>query len=213
MVSTQPRLGALLAVAAAHAAVLIVLVTMHSAVTLRPELETSMILFALPADEATPREAPLGTLSEHVRVGPHERPREAAVHPLEKASEPIQSSAPVAIDWAKEAERAAARQIDADEAAARRAGALSAHDKAPSSLAPLPPAGPQFGWSHAATHRLESFPGGIILNLTDRCAIVFAVMLIPVCKVGDMEPRGDLFEHMDDAPQLGAPPADIPRTR
>jgi len=50
----------------------------------------------------------------------------------------------------------------------------------------------------------------IILNLSDRCAMVFAVMLIPVCKLGATEPRGDLLQHMDDAPRLGAPPTDVP---
>jgi hypothetical protein len=42
------------------------------------------------------------------------------------------------------------------------------------------------------------------------CAIVFAVMLIPVCKLGTLEPRGDLLQHMDDPPQLGASPLDLP---
>jgi hypothetical protein len=115
------------------------------------------------------------------------------------------------IDWAQEAQRAAARQIDADEAAARRAAAFSTRKKTPDRLAPLAPAKPQFGWSHANTHRIESLPGGgFILNLSDRCAIVFAVMLIPVCKLGTTEPRGDLLRHMDDPPQLGASPTDVP---
>jgi hypothetical protein len=115
------------------------------------------------------------------------------------------------IDWAKEAERAAARQIDADEAAARRAAAFSTHKRTPDSLAPLPPAQPQFGWSHANTHRIESFPGGgFILNLSDRCAIVFTIMVIPVCKIGTIEARGDLLQHMDDPPFLGAPSTEVP---
>jgi hypothetical protein len=210
MASTRLRIGAFVAVAAGHAALFIVLATMHLTVTPTTDLETSMILFTLPSKDATPQQAPLPTRPERARSMQHARPPEAAVHPRDQAPERTQSSAPVAIDWAKEAERAAARQIDEDEVAARRAAALSAHTKAPSSLAPLPPPPPQFGWSHAATHRLESFPGGMILNLTDRCAIVFSIMLIPVCKVGDMEPRGDLLEHMDDPPPLGAPPTDLP---
>src|ERR1700722_1423486 len=208
MASTRLRLGVLVAVAAGHAVLFIVLARMHLTVTPTVDLETSMILFALPASEVAP--PPLPTRTERAKVPQHATAPAAAVRPREQASESPQSSAPVAIDWAKEAERAAARQIDENEAAARRAGALSAHTKAPSSLAPLPPPLPQFGWSHAATHRLESFPGGMILNLTDRCAIVFSIMLIPVCKVGDIEPRGDLLEHMDDPPPLGAPPTDLP---
>jgi hypothetical protein len=210
MASTRLRLGVFAAVAAGHAALFIVLATMHLTVTPLAEEVTSMILFALPSNEVTPQPAPPPTNPQRPRTPQHARLPEAVVHPREEAPQDTESSAPVAIDWAKEAERAVARRIDADEAAARRAAALTAHDKAPSSLAPRPPPGPQFGWSHAATHRLESFPGGLILNLTDRCAIVFSIMLIPVCKVGDMEPRGDLFEHMGDPLPPGPPTFDAP---
>jgi hypothetical protein len=202
------RPGTFVAVAAAHAALFLVLakVRLTSAPTAEPE--TSMILFMLPSQEVTqpapPANAPAQSTTRRAPLPePQAKPREA---PAEEAH----SNAPVMIDWAKEAERAAARQVDAEEAAARRAAAFS-HKKVPASLAPAAPGAPQFGWSHAATHRFESLPdGGFILNLSDRCAIVFAIMLIPVCKVGVMEPRGDLLQHMDDPPQLGAPPPDEP---
>jgi hypothetical protein len=208
MANARLRLGVFAAVAAGHAALFMVLATMHLTATPTAELETSMILFALPANEAPPQPAPAHR--EISRATQPTRPPAASAQPREKAPERTESQAPVAIDWAQEAERAAARQVDEDEAAARKAAALFAHKKPPSSLVLPPPPPPQFGWSHAATHRLESFPGGVILNLTDRCAIVFSIMLIPVCKMGVMEPRGDLFEHMNDPAQLGALPTDAP---
>lgn len=210
MASTRLRLGVFAAVAAGHAALFIVLATMHLTVTPLTEEVASMILFALPSNEVTPQPVPPRANLDRPSTPQHARVPEALLRPREEAPTRTESSAPVAIDWAKEAERAAARRIDEDEAAARKAAALTAHEKTPRSLAPLPPAGPQFGWSHAATHRLESFSGGLILNLTDRCAIVFAIMLIPVWKVGDMEPRGDLFDHMNDPPPLGPPTSDAP---
>jgi hypothetical protein len=198
------RIGTFVAVAAAHAALFIVLAKLRLTFVPTAEPETSMILFMLPSKEIAQSAAPANA--------PHSAPRRARMpEPQAARPEDEHSSAPVMIDWAKEAERAAARQVDADEAAARRAAALFTHKKPPASLAPPPPAPPQFGWSYANTHRFEALPeGGFILNLSDRCAIVFSIMLIPVCKVGVIEPRGDLLQHMDDPPLLGAPPPDVP---
>jgi hypothetical protein len=202
------RIGAFVAVAAAHAALFMVLAKVRLTLVPTVEPETSMLLFMLPSKEIVPAPGP-------ANASPHRGARRARLpEPQAKPGEPppedAKSSAPVMIDWAKEAQLAATRKIDADEAAARRAATFSTHKKVPASLAPPPPAPPQFHWSYANTHRLESLPdGGFILNLSDRCAIVFAIMLIPVCKIGVIEPRGDLLLHMDDPPQFGAPP-DVP---
>jgi hypothetical protein len=65
---------------------------------------------------------------------------------------------------------------------------------------------PQFGWSHAATHRVEEIPtGGLLINLNDRCFIAWVIFPFPLCKVGKMPARGDLFQHMKDPPALGEP--------
>jgi len=119
------------------------------------------------------------------------------------------SSAPIAIDWAREAELAATRRLRADEEAARRATAFSAR-KGPS-LAVAKPLPPKFGWSHAQTQRVESVPGvGTLINLNDRCAILITFMLIPICKLGKIDARGDLFEHMDDPAPLGESLRELP---
>ena len=98
-----------------------------------------------------------------------------------------EATAPVAVDWAKEAERAAARSIEAGENGHRSA-----------SIASSPT--PQFGWDQAHIQRIEAIPdGGLVLNLNDRCAIVFKFpLLLGGCKIGELESRGDLFTHMRD---------------
>jgi len=129
------------------------------------------------------------------------------VKPLPKTPDATEqeNTAPIAIDWAKEAERAAAHRIEADEEAGRRASALSPRP-GPSVGAPEGRAAtPQFGWDHAHIHRVEPIPnGGLVVNLNDRCAIVVVFpFLLPGCKIGKIASRGDLFTHMNDPPTLG----------
>lgn len=97
------------------------------------------------------------------------------------------AAAPVAVDWAKEAERVAAHRIEADEGLRRSASIVS------------PPPAP-FRWDYAHIHRIEAIPdGGLILNLSDRCALVFKFpMFLGGCKIGEIESRSDLFAHMRD---------------
>ena len=119
------------------------------------------------------------------------------------------SSAPIAIDWAREAELAATRRLRAEEEAARKATAFSVR-KGPS-LAVAKPLTPKFGWSHAHTHRVESLPGvGTLINLNDRCAILITFMLIPMCKLGKIDARADLFQYMDDPVPLGESVHELP---
>jgi hypothetical protein len=60
-------------------------------------------------------------------------------------------------------------------------------------------AAPQFGWDYAPTHRVEALPeGGLLINLTDRCAVVLYVLLIPVCKIGHIAANGQLFDRLHD---------------
>jgi hypothetical protein len=91
-------------------------------------------------------------------------------------------SAPVAIDWAKEAERVAADP-------GLNVGA-----------APAPVARQQFAWDYARTHRVESLPdGGLLVNLSDRCSLIIRFpMLLGGCKIGKIEGRADLFAHMGE---------------
>jgi hypothetical protein len=101
------------------------------------------------------------------------------------------------IDWANELNRTA-REVAAG-ASAPQPREFGAPHVAPT--APAKP--PEFGWSHARTHRLETGPGGTAVNLGDHCVIAFTPLPFPVCKLGKKAANGDLFKHMRDPPQPG----------
>jgi hypothetical protein len=205
------RLIACIAVLAVHAALLMVVRSLRPRVGPAGQSEVTALLLMLPAAKVDPSAT---DKTDHRSAVPQRARRADTPAPLQEpapAADLESGHAPQAIDWAREARQAAEDEINAEERAARAAPGLSGHRKTPRSLAPAAPPQPQFAWSHASTHRLESVPGGgIILNLTDRCAIVFSYMLIPVCRLGPMEPRGDLLQHMHDPPQLGAAPGEVP---
>jgi hypothetical protein len=102
--------------------------------------------------------------------------------PETPAQSQLETKAPVAIDWAKEAER------------------VAADPRLIVGAAPAPAAREPFAWDYAHTHRLESLPdGGLLVNLSDRCSIVIKFpMLLGGCRIGKIESRGDLFAHMYD---------------
>jgi hypothetical protein len=98
-----------------------------------------------------------------------------------------------AVDWAHEA----------GEAARRRALEAEAQRDHRDEQRPAKPA-PEFGWDRSRVHRVEAIAGGgILVRINDRCAIVITLLAMPVCQIGKQPARGDLFEHMDDAPTPG----------
>jgi hypothetical protein len=116
-------------------------------------------------------------------------------------SELEETPAPASIDWYKEAELSASRQAESLENTRKRAAGFTALEanretrKAPASKS-------EFGWSHAQTHRIEPLPeGGTLVWINDRCFIVLNGGVLPLCSLGKIEVRGDLFEHMRDAPE------------
>jgi hypothetical protein len=125
--------------------------------------------------------------------------------PVPEAATSQSETAPEAIDWLLAAEQAAQRQIEEYEDTRRRGSAFGVpQTDLGRRLAPQHEPAPEFGWSHAATNRIEPLEdGGTMVWINDRCAIVFAVFIFPVCSLGKIEARGDLFEHMRDPPRLG----------
>ncbi len=120
-------------------------------------------------------------------------PDSTAITPSEVEAQP-----PPAIDWAAEAKLAASRQMDSLERSRNRGAGIETPGI---NLAPRPRPKPEFGWSHSQTHRIEPLPeGGTLIWINDRCALVISGGLLPICKLGKIEARGDLFEHMHDAP-------------
>jgi hypothetical protein len=113
---------------------------------------------------------------------------------------------PHPIDWLAEAERAARDEIASEADRKHRAEWLSRGTDAEShpsvqAFRPLFPKTPQFGWDHARTHRIEAIKGGpLLVWINDRCFLAFlGLAIIPVCKIGHMEPDGALFKHLHDA--------------
>ena len=107
------------------------------------------------------------------------------------------------VDWEKEADGAIDNSAEHASEAARRASALSRWRE---HVMPGPsPRAPEFRWDYAATHRIVVTPGrGMVFNINDRCFIVAtALMVLPVCRIGQIPAYGDLFAHMDDPKEPG----------
>jgi hypothetical protein len=99
------------------------------------------------------------------------------------------------IDWQQETRTAAARLAESLETERRLKGKFAPDPR----FARRTPQ-PEFGWDRSKTHRIESLPeGGTVIHLNDRCALVLSGFLFPICKLGKIPARGDLFEHMGDA--------------
>jgi hypothetical protein len=117
-------------------------------------------------------------------------------NPIPVAPNAPSSDSEARVDWNAEAARAA------EDAA--RGPAYTRSFGMPESSDAKPNPREEFGWSHAHTHRVEPLPdGGFVLNITDRCAIVFVLIPLPFCRIGTIPVRGDLFQHIHDPPQPG----------
>ena len=111
-------------------------------------------------------------------------------------------TSPPPVDWQREGQTAAARAAEGLATEGQRRGKY-----APDPRFARPAQRPQFGWDESKTHRIEALPGGgILLHLNDRCALALSAGFFPVCKLGKIAARGDLFEHMGDKPGDDDPP-------
>jgi hypothetical protein len=112
--------------------------------------------------------------------------------------EPITESPPQSarnwssIDWADEAHQAARTVIEKRKK--YRALGPRAASKLPRGLASKKK--PQFGWDQSSINRVDTSQGIPVLSISERCHLLLFVL--PTCVLGKMEPRGDLFEHMND---------------
>lgn len=195
------RLPALALVAGAHAVALLLLVTLTRTQLLRvsPGVSTLLVVMLPPFPSREPV-ASAGAPGSHVL---RQRPP-AGAEPAPPRLPPVQPPvSPGAIDWTGDAAAAAAQAARNDEEARRKASAFALRPNA--AFVPRTPP-PEFHWYHAGTHRLESLDGGgTVINLTDECRlIVVGPIPLPTCDLEKMPARGDLFEHMRDAPELGA---------
>jgi len=193
------RLSTLVLVVAVHCGVLLALAALTRARLIEEAPEAAPIEVVLIDARSTARAGtgPLPGAPPAASSGfPAQRPQANAPSP----SAPALSGA---IDWDNEARGAAARQADQDSGRNRRDMAgLSPQARAFQPSVPRP----EFHWDHASTHRVEPLPGGgTLINLNDSCVVVvFVIMPIAACRLGKIPARGDLFEHMRDAPEFGA---------
>lgn len=190
----------LLLVAALHAALLLIASRWQAHLELRTE--ESLVFLPLPAHVQAAAEVPSPPPSL-----PRKKP--ASSHDTQLINIPIPAEPPPAeqkpaiVDWNAEAALTAKQRAQAATAPQPRAldkhGAGMYFDGGPG-LDQGP--APEFGWDHARTHRFEAMEGGgSILWINDRCFIVMAGLIpFPMCGIGKIPVRGDLFDHMHDPP-------------
>jgi hypothetical protein len=102
------------------------------------------------------------------------------------------------IDWAKEAELATQNAIAdaAKENDYRNLSALSPEQLSWVRQNHLEPAAPGIAWKY---RRVEITEGGLpIIHINDQCVAIPFLMMMVFCKIGHIEPNGDLFKHMRD---------------
>ncbi|HET9388488.1 MAG TPA: hypothetical protein VFO44_02460 [Steroidobacteraceae bacterium] len=117
------------------------------------------------------------------------------------ANDPWNFPSPARVtDWLNEAHKereiASRSQVESEDAAERRAGALAARTRPPPDWITPEPQQPWVGWSERS-RGFEASRGALIYHLNDRCAIG-VVIVLPVfgCRIGTIEHRGDLFKDL-----------------
>jgi hypothetical protein len=194
------RLAVLLLVVSLHAALLLFASRLQTPVDLRSD--DSLVFLPLHSHVQALAETP--TPAEALREKPvPTRATQLIIIPKDLALLPPTQTPPAPIDWNAEAALTAKQRAQA--AAAPGPRVLDQHDAGldfDGGLGPDVYAKPEFGWYHPRTHRIEAMEGGgSILWLNDRCFIVMAGLIpFPMCGNGKIPPRGDLFDHMHDAP-------------
>jgi hypothetical protein len=149
----------------------------------------------IPAEPEVPR--PTATARAAARTN-----RPAAFAPPQPETEAISPPAAAAPDWPHELEIAANNQLQSAARQRSQPSPLAPHDFSKVKPGSTDDSRPEFGWSHSATHRVEELPsGGLLINLNDRCAIAWVIFPFPVCRIGKIPARGDLFDHLKDTPQ------------
>jgi hypothetical protein len=190
-----------LLVAAIHAALVLIAMRWVSRVHLRYEESLAFLVLPAPQQHQPLPAAPSTGPRKNVRASPDTQlirvPPPGAI-----ANEAPASIAPAPIDWNAEADLAIKQYAELAMAAPPRA--LDRHGAGADlngGLGPDHPRKPEFGWDHTHTHRVESIEsGGILIHINDHCVLVVFPLPFVGCGIGKIPVRGDLFEHLHDAP-------------
>jgi choline dehydrogenase-like flavoprotein len=189
----------LLFVAALHAALLLLALRWQARLEVR--IEESLVFLAFPAHMQSAEEALPPPSVPRKESPPPTHDTQLVIVPPPTEPPPAEQK-PAIIDWHAEAVITAKHQ--AQSAAAPQPRALDKQlggmyvDVGPG----FDPANtPEFGWDHARTHRVETIEGGgSMLWINDRCFVVlYGVIPFPMCGVGKIPVRGDLFDQMRDS--------------
>jgi hypothetical protein len=199
--SRRAKAIALLAVSAIHVAAVVIMLASSPPLPRFVELADAVILIRLPEPAARPE-----TTAREKEAGPPRHVKRERLLPKAPGvgAAPAQSTAPVGlpwVDWQQEREGAAKKKADA-----------TPWQSVVSKTKQKPPH--EFGWSQARTHRIErDEETGVTtrINLNDRCALIAALLFLPVCQFGKIPARGDLFDGMKDPDRPGSVP-DAPKS-
>ena len=166
----------------------------------------SMAFLLLPDEVNTTRGAPQPTTmhAAHPTSPKRAAPTPKSTGAVRPEPPPDAITLPAAPDWRQELQIAANNEIEAEERKRDQPSPLAPHDFSGVKPGSTDDSKPRFGWSHAATHRVEEIPtGGLLININDRCVIVWAIFPMIGCRIGKSPARGNLLEHMRDAPEPG----------
>jgi hypothetical protein len=184
-------------VVALHAALLLIASRWQARLDLRTE--ESLVFLSLPAHVQSAQEATVPPSLPREKPAPSHDTQLITV-PIPAEPSPAEQK-PAIVDWHAEALLTAKQHAQA--AAAPQPRALDKHGAGmyfDGGLGVDQGSAPEFGWDHAQTHRVEALEGGgMLLWINDRCFIVMAGMIpFPMCGIGKIPARGDLFDHMRD---------------
>jgi hypothetical protein len=165
--------------------------------------DDSLVFMALPdrVRAGAPVSAPSSPPPRKKPVAPHDTqlvtiPTPALPAAADKPDAPI--------DWSAEADLAVKQH--AQLALATPPRALDKHGAGADlngGLGPDPKQKADFGWDYSHTHRVENIEGGgILIHISDRCVLVLFPLPFGGCSIGKIPARGDLLDHMHEAPAL-----------
>ena len=188
-------------VAALHTGLLLLALSWQARLDLRSE--GSLTFLSLPSHVQTAEDTAPPPEQPHTKPAPAHDTQLVTVPVPAPVESPPPEQPPARIDWNAEAALTAKQQAQSATAPGPRA--LDQHGAGidlDGGLGSDPRYAPEFGWDHARTHRVEALEGGgSILWINDRCFIVLAGMIpFPMCGIGKIPVRGDLFDHMRDLP-------------
>jgi hypothetical protein len=194
------RPAVLLLVAAIHAALLIV--AARWVIKVETQRKAPLVFLALPEPgrARAPTESVPALQRKHP-VAPHDTQLVTIPTPAPQATA---DAPPAPVDWHAEADLAIEQRAESAMAPAPRA--LDKHAAGADlngGLGPDPKQKADFGWDYSHTHRVENIEGGgILIHINDRCVLVLFPLPFGGCSIGKIAARGDLLDHMHDAPAL-----------